>query len=364
MKNLLLVAGVVGVVCSFSSVALADRPAGRASGPTAAMEAVKRKSGGAAAKKVMAPVMGAGAAVVHEKKLASAKSWDDVTAQLKGVIPTVVVKEFGAFAQEMPFPTIRKIKGRLVLQQEDGSKLEIDFRKDGVVAMNGQVWRLRPLATVEEEVNRLALFLESGMKVESSLFDRIIPSARAALSVKKLAALGFASATGWKADACDESKLSPELNQDCPLMAVKMLQIQAKEAEGGEAYLPTQLKCPVDAKNGALDLISKNSLGQTERLRVVYENGNAARVELAAAAKGHSMEVVFQSSTKNETNADDDLMRKKVVERGNLLRENVCVGKAVEKNRYASMLNSNSQDLRGPGSDEDDSRSELSKLSL
>jgi hypothetical protein len=328
---------------------------GRLGGPLPTLKAIERKA--KLAEKKAAEAMAAEAedaakakvaaeAKALEKRLTQAKRWSDITDQLKGVLPTNVVKEFADFGKGESLPMVRREKGKLVFEQEDGTSLTIAYKADGVVSINGIDWKTLPLASVEEEVARLSLFLEGEVKAGNLMLEALFPTAKAAATAKMLAALGFATASNWKASACDEKKLSKELNQDCPLMAVKMLRLKAKEEWGENSFIPINLSCPKDPKNGTLDLFSRNAEGSAERMRVIVKDGKVISATLSGSENGEPWEDYFVANDWPKLKPEDKTTADKIVERAQVLQSSVCDGKSAEKKRYAQKLESNRSDTR------------------
>jgi hypothetical protein len=283
----------------------------------------------------------------HERALQKASKWSDMTAQLKGRLPSNVVKEFADYAKDIEFPFSRRIKNKLVLTQGDGTKVTIEYKKDGAISLNGKDWKLKPLATVEEEVTRLALFLNGEKKTESSLFG-LMPAAQAGgVGALGAAAAAFAGANAWKAESCGEEELQGDLVNDCPLMAVKMrpILVKVRRIEDPELYLPVSLKCPADNR-GTLELISKNIEGKADRIRIsVNKKLKPVVVTAAVADKGGQFEdyiSVDLSSTKDESEIE---FGRTVYRRNESLLREVCNGPKRNKERYYASLASNRTDL-------------------
>ena len=179
-------------------------------------------AGSEAEKKPLPPYAIAKPAVAaeYEKRMVSASDWSKITDSLRGTIPGNVIDEFSGVAKNLPFPTVTKTRKGLVVKNADGRGALLAFRPNGEVTVNGKVWRTKPLTPVLDEIQRLANFID-GEAAETSLFDRILPSAKAGPAGSLgVAAAVYSNADLWKGDACDERELSEELNRDCPLMAV------------------------------------------------------------------------------------------------------------------------------------------------
>lgn len=287
-------------------------------------------------------------AAAFEKRIAAAKSWSDVAAQLKGVLPTNVVKEFEAFAKTTPFPVVRHQRNGLTISDVNGKRAVLKFQADGKFLINGQEWKIRPLATVPEEVNRLALLLSG--EGQASGFS-LIPSANAIgplAGVNGIAAAAYAAGDAWKADACGGRELSEELNQDCPLMAVGMQPMKVrmnKAVEDPDLFLPVGLKCPAE-NQGTLELISKNILGQAERLRVEYVKDKPVMVAIYAAEKNSKFEEAIKIDLRKTRNANEVEIGKKVAETTDPLLKDVCFGPKAARARYYASLDANRLELR------------------
>lgn len=281
----------------------------------------------------------------HERALQKASKWSDLTAQLKGRLPSNVVKEFADFAKDEEFPSTRRIKNKLVITESDGTKVVIEYKKNGAITLNGKEWKLRPLATVEEEVSRLALFINGETKASSGFFG-LVPAAQAGgAAVGGSAVAAFAGANAWKAESCGEEELSGDLVNDCPLMAVPMqpILVNTRKVEDAELFLPVSLKCPAE-NGGTLELISKNISGHAERVRLVYKNDKPIRVSLAAAEKSGSFEEVANINM-DKISDDEKVFAKFSIDKGQPLLNSVCLGSKKEKSRYFSSLKANRESL-------------------
>jgi hypothetical protein len=302
---------------------------------------------------VSIPALAAPQVSEHERALQKASKWADVTAQLKGRLPSNVVKEFSEFAAGVEFPSSRRIKNKLVLTQNDGTKVTIEYKKDGAISLNGKDWKLKPLATVEEEVTRLALFLNGEKKAESSLFG-LVPAAQAGgAGSLGAAAAAFAGANAWKAESCGEEEIQGDLVNDCPLMAVKMrpILVKAKAVTDPEKLMPVNLKCPADNR-GVLELVSKNLNGQSERIKVKYDGKKPVAVTVDMAERSAAFEEFFSVDIFNSTEDYEIESAKAMFKVTNPLLEGVCLGTKKAKKRYFAALEANRSDLSTQSSQE------------
>jgi len=333
---------------------------GRIGGPTPTLKAIERK---AATKAVAAPKAAEDPAAVAAQmnRVMKAKRWSDITDQLKGVMPGNVVKEFGDFAASLPYPARKKLKNGLELTSSEGDVAVIAFGRDGTMTVNGMPWRLRPLATTAEEVARLAAFIDGEAPAGASLFDRIMPAARAAGGVSAgasgVAAAALAGGNSWKSDACDEVELSDELNEDCPPMAVGM-QSMIVQVKGGkkdpEEFLPVNLKCP-KGQPGVLELVSKNSIGQSERMRVTYDGDKPSEIALFLADKGASFQEIIKIDVRKTKDDGELAVAEAVSARGKTILNSVCNGSKSSKQKYFASLEANRSSFRSYSSVEQSS---------
>lgn len=282
----------------------------------------------------------------HERALQKASKWSDVTAQLKGRLPSNVVKEFADFAKGEEFPSTRRIKNKLVITESDGTKVTIEYKKDGAISLNGKDWKLKPLATVEEEVSRLALFI-AGEKKASAGFFGLLPAAQAGGAAMGGAAIAaFAGANAWKAESCGEKELSGDLVNDCPLMAVKMQPILVK-AEAGptkNGMYPIQLKCPAE-NSGRLELVHKSKDGDSRRTRVLFKKNTPAELQIEVAPAGGSFEEIYPSGNELSESQKAKVWEKAVESISSIYSE-VCSGPQENKKRFLAKLKANEADLR------------------
>lgn len=136
-------------------------------------------------------------------------------------------------------------------------------------------------------------------------------------------ALGYANAAYWQAKTCKLDKLSLELNQTCPLMAVATP--MALKLKNPNPVLPFSMKCP-QGENGTLELISKSKTGNHfMRIRSNYKAGRATSVSSSLSMSGEP----FLESTINLTdkNLESDIrsLAEMLVGQGDLLRQKVCL---------------------------------------
>lgn len=289
----------------------------------------------------------------HERALQKASKWSDLTAQLKGRLPSNVVKEFADFAKDEEFPSARRIRNKLVITESDGTKVVIEYKKNGTIALNGKEWKLRPLATVEEEVSRLALFINGETKASSGFFG-LVPAAQAGgAAVGGSAVAAFAGANAWKAESCGEEALSGDLVNDCPLMGVGMQPILASaKIDDTEKLMPVQLKCPAE-NSGIFELISKNKIGQVERIRVQYTSDKPRKISVEAAEKAATFEEYFSVDLTSSKEADQIDFGNSVIQRISPVAKEVCNGSKKQKSRYLAALKANREDLNQSAKSDD-----------
>jgi hypothetical protein len=198
---------------------------------------------------------------------------------------------------------------------------------------------------VEEEVTRLALFI-NGEKKASSGFMGLIPAAQAGGAAMGGAAIAaFAGANAWKAESCGEKELRGDLLTDCAQMAVKMQPILVKMQSGdSELFRPISLKCPIENK-GTLELLSKNAIGQFEKVQITYKNENATKVVVSVAEKNSSFESWLNVNLAGSADEMEMDMAKQAVAKYGSLRGGVCEASKEKKKRYFASLESNRKEL-------------------
>jgi hypothetical protein len=329
---------------------------GRLGGPLPTLKAIERKAKLAEKKAAEAAerksVEDPAAVAAQMNRVMKAKRWSDITDQLKGVMPGNVVKEFGEFAASLPYPSRKKTKNGLELTSTDGDVAVIAFGRDGTMTVNGMPWRLRPLATTAEEVARLAAFIDGEAPAGASLFDRIMPAARAAgglsAGASGVAAAALAGGNAWKSDACDEVELSDELNEDCPPMAVGM-QSLIVQVKGGkkdpEEFLPVNLKCPAE-NGGVLELISKNRMGHSQRVRWAYAEDSITKISVDTADAGVQFKKFVNLDLSKDTPEGYQGFLEAMEAQAQALKGSVCSGSKKEKTRYFASLEANRSQLR------------------
>jgi hypothetical protein len=301
---------------------------------------------------------------LHESRLNAAQKWADIAEGFKGVIPGSVIKEFSQSVEGKPFPSVRKLKYGIQLTQNNGMRVTIQFKSNGKISFNGKDWRFKPLESIDNQVEQLALFLggdqrKAGMDLISSAYA----SEGANKGAFGLAAMAFAAANSWKADACDEASLTDELIEDCTLMAVAMqsdLETWGKQTRGmfGEirraavnagpsknGFYPVSLKCPKE-NNGVLELVSKTQDGEANKYWLKFKGSNPVLFLGYVAEPGTN----FTERVRLDLTTPDEKKKIKertgVVKKGFELIEEVCEGHPSSRKKYLAALQSNSELLR------------------
>jgi hypothetical protein len=282
------------------------------------------------------------------KAISTATSWNEVIAQLETRFPKLIVDELRAAVKDEAFPTIRTYKGQLVVTGANGGRITLAFGKDGTALLNGKPLKIRPLATVGDEVKRLS----DGEGKSASLMQYLIPDANAGGMIGSgMASLAFASSNAWKADACAEEKLTDELQQTCPLMGVGMVQLVADSDEGKpkDPYKPVGFQCP-DVNGGVLELTRKAQSGALIRVKVTYNGDKATRVVMEVATPGSNFSVMKDGNPEKVTDPED----KRILNIGYInthpVKETICDSPdPAIRRRYAAVLESNRQAMRNVG---------------
>lgn len=283
----------------------------------------------------------------------NAKQWDDVLAQLKGVLPTNVQEEFKLAVKDQPFPTIRVSKEGLLLIQSDGSKMALKFGKDGTAYVNGKEWRLKPLATVDAEVKRLGEQAAGETKSKrASVFSLLMPSAVAGPAFSAgAAAVASATSARWRAEACKGEELTDGLDHDCPQMAVGMLPIvkvaeskPAPKNDEAKLFKPVSLKCPADNR-GVYEIQAKNKEERVTRVRITFANGNPTSIVTAAYNKQVGKFVEYENYKLPLKDEDDQYMAEVILKQNKSVYEGVCNAAPDVKRRYMASLDSNRKEL-------------------
>jgi hypothetical protein len=303
---------------------------------------------------------------LHEAKLIAAQKWDDVTENLKVWLPGSVVKEFKTSVDSKPFPSVRKLKYGLQVTQNNGMRVTIQFKSNGRVSFNGKDWRFKPLESIDNQVEQLALFLSGDQKRAGM---ELISSAYSASAAEKdragafgLAALAFASANAWKADACDEDGLTDELVEDCTLMAVAMRmdidgwkkqargyglfgEIRRATVETGKdvaGFYPIGLKCPKE-NGGKLQFVVKDQAGTTIKYLADFKRDDLVHLKSYVADLGKSFEPYLDFPRTDEKKSQ---RYKKLLGSLESLNNEVCNGNASEKKKFLAALESNAEMLK------------------
>ena len=68
-------------------------------------------------------------------------------------------------------------------------------------------------------------------------------------------------------------------------MTMPVMAVDADSREEQEQFVPIDLLCPVNKGNGTLELLEKNRLGETSRLRITYKSSRATIIDSTAAPK-------------------------------------------------------------------------------
>jgi hypothetical protein len=164
------------------------------------------------------------------KTFAHATQWKDLWKEIHGWLPESVVKEFETAAAGEEVPDIRYDKGRLLVADGGGTHIRVTFGRAGTIFLNGKEWKLKPLASVKGEVQRLGG--EKPSPGEAGFLDLLLPNAYASTASPATALVLAEAAARWKAVACRGDNLSPELTRECVLMAVAIKQRPIAELLG------------------------------------------------------------------------------------------------------------------------------------
>lgn len=304
---------------------------------------------------------------LHESKLLAAEKWDDVSENLKAWLPGSVVKEFKTSVEGKPYPSVRKLKYGIQVTQNNGMRVTIQFKSNGRISFNGKDWRFKPLESIDNQVEQLALFLSGDQKRAG--FE-MIPSAYSAgnsgadKGAFGLAALAFASANAWKADACDEAGLTDELVEDCTLMAVAMrwdIEGWKKQARGyglyGEirratvetgkdngGFYPVGLKCPT-SKDGRLESISKDENGNAMKYFLELKAGKPNYVGYQISQNGANFKPYKGLRISDLKNSEEKELFEYWTKKGRVLISEVCNGSKSEREKYFVAIRSNADKL-------------------
>jgi hypothetical protein len=303
---------------------------------------------------------------LHESKLAAAQKWADVAEGFKGVIPGSVIKEFSQSVDGKPFPNARRLKYGIQLTQNNGMRVTVQFKSNGKISFNGKDWRFKPLESIDNQVNQLALFLSGDQrKAGMDLISSAYASNGADKGAFGLAALAFAAANSWKADACDEASLTDELIEDCTLMAVAMrsdIEGWKKQARGvdlfGEirraginagkdsvGFFPVSLKCPKDG-NGFLELIKKREGKDTVKYFLKFKNGTPVSIKIDGSEGGSKFKNLLDIEVNKIKSDEDGAAFEKYIKQGMYIKKEVCEGSTYIRGKYFDALDSNADQLR------------------
>ncbi|MGZ3655164.1 MAG: hypothetical protein ACXVB9_08580 [Bdellovibrionota bacterium] len=276
-----------------------------------------------------------------EKKLAAAESWKDLHKQFQPFLPKNILQEEVAESEYQVFPKILNRESGLEIKNQNGGKLKIKLGPNGRVFFNDVEWNAHPLAKTQDEVQRIMDLMGSGRHGAASLFDHLIPSAFAATSSPGVALAAQSISTGWKAKSCGDPDLSTDQNKSCPLMAVAMA---APQSQDPKKYIPISLKCP--GESGTLELISKNYLGEFQRIRITYKAHTATNAEISNAPKDAPFHIWESIDLVHETNSTLKSIGQIYLNRGDALNAGVCNADDQSKKRYFASLDDNRAMLR------------------
>ncbi len=278
-------------------------------------------------------------------RVVDASEWKDLIKPLEGRVPFTILNELEAATKHIAFPMVKLQKGRLVISKCNGQKITIELKEDGNVSFNGQDWEIEPLNTVDEEINRISIFLKKKSQ-KFSLLNFIIPFANAEeeSSPKDLETLGYLTAVSWNSDNCMNGASAKQL-PTCILKAYKTAIASTSERIKGQR-IPYQLNCP-NGQNGTLELFSKDNEGSFHRLQIKYENSNATVVSFA---KSLSKGTPFKPSgdpivlVRNGPDADNEMIGV-----GKKLITSVCeVHEKRVQERYKKLLEANNRSTITP----------------
>ena len=143
---------------------------------------------------------GAIGAEVFSKTIANSKQWKELIHQVEGALPKNVTSELSNSAENLGYPDVSYRNSELQLKDPNGGWLNIRLEKGGKVFFDNTEWKLHPLASTSEEMNRISEFMENRPKRRNSLIDRLFPSAYAAPGSFGIALVAHIASTGWKAE--------------------------------------------------------------------------------------------------------------------------------------------------------------------
>lgn len=297
----------------------------------------------------------------EEKALASVSKWSDLSRGLEAHLPTNVVKEFRLLAEEEHLPRVLKTRFGLQIRGDSGGQIKVKLLEGGGVEFNGESWKIRPLASVKSEIERIASLMQA--RETRAFLDLLIPSAFASGVSEQdrfgPAAAAFAAAYGWQAKFCAGGNLTESKLKECLLMAAPMEMAGGRQIvpanDGPDArkrFIPVDLQCP-RGRTGNLTLIMKNYSGESVRIRVEFKGGSPEESTYDFARRGESYQNMgrfIPASGGNQYGERAQLL-------GNSVFVDVCEGSQDTRDRYMAKLSSNaesirSQSARGPDAPE------------
>lgn len=288
----------------------------------------------------------AASADAQVKAMVRATKWDELLGQLDGLLPSNVVKEYKTLAKDLPYPEMRAMKGGRLMIRYNSHKIIVTFIEDGGVLLNGQPWELKPLSTTQDEVNRIAMFLDEGLKQDALVSWNLLPIAIAADTVAPVVVATATQAGAQKALAqkCGTAGNDPKIAGKCAQMAVATPPVVERvNREMPEKLWPVSLKCPADNQS-TLDLISKNSSGAMQRIRVVYKGKSAVRVMLAGNDPGKSYQDIYDINLITDTPEWKEYGQR-IVAKGEKFNVGICSASPEERRRNISAMEANKADL-------------------
>ncbi len=146
---------------------------------------------------------------------------------------------------------------------------------------------------------------------------------------------------GGNADIAAAKKLQSTIADDFAKWGVAESLPSVEAHADNSGFFPIELVCPATESDGTLDLISQNSNGNKNRMRVIYSSYNPKSVEVAVAFPGEMLRNILTVVLEAHNNLIDQEYAHDLVVKANAIKTNVCEGPASNCQRYLAALAKN-----------------------
>jgi hypothetical protein len=282
------------------------------------------------------------------REATGAKNWKELLGKSGALLPVWIRPELTKAAAGLEFPSITFKKTSVQIKDMNGSHLTIHFLQGGKVFFEENEWQIQPLIPISEQISIISNLIAKNSKNSQSVWPRFTPVAFAALNNSNVAIAAFTVSAGWKAKQCGEAQLSTSQNQECPLMTVGMQPSKSTKDASTLKLGPIAMHCPPKGNPGFLELISKNQLGSTRRMRVAFKDEGPRSVEIALAPPGGALKIVTYIDLSSERDSEMLSLGKQFSEQALAIFNQVCEGTDQNKHSYFAALEGNRQILSKP----------------